>query len=173
MKINLQARNNGIFLGVILIVFTLVLSYVNPKVFLTTRSFLLIVPFIIILVKNAFDIRRQDGGYIKFKKLFLDSFTCAVVAIAMCTAFEYFLFNNIYPELKEVYKQVGMEALEQSKGFFSEEMIEKSKEQFENENMYGFAEIISLFFTRLLAPGVILSVIIAGILRKNKPTLNT
>jgi len=173
MNINEQARNNGVFLGIILVVFTIVLSYVNPRVFLTTRSFLLIVPFIIILVKNAFDIRKSKGGFIGFKKLFLYSFTTSAIAITLCTAFEYVLFNHLYPELVEIYREIGLEALEQSKSFFNDQTIEKSRAQFEKENLYGVTEVISLYLTRLLVPGALLSLLVAGILKKSKPIINT
>lgn len=167
MSIKKQSKNNGLFLGVILVVFTLVLSFINPMVFLETKSFLLIVPFFIILVKNAFDLRRNSGGVIRFKELFIQSFFCSAIAIAICSGFEYLLFNFIYPELIEMHRQVSLEALEKTSDLFGEAFIEKNKETIENQNLFGITQIISLFFTRLLAPGILLSLLVAGMFKKS------
>ena len=166
MMIRVQAKNNGIFLGVILVVFTMVLSFVNPLVFLRTKSFLLIVPFFIVLIKNAFDLRRANEGFINFKELFLQSFFCSSIAILICSTFEYFLFNNIYPEMVDMYRQVSREALEQSADLFGDEFVEKNMETIENQDLFGITQIISLFFTRLLTPGALLSLITAILFKK-------
>jgi hypothetical protein len=168
MTFKLVARNNGIFLGMILIVFSLVLSYVNPAVFLNTRSFIMLVPFFIILMKNAFDLRRINDGVISFRDLFLYSLLCSVIAIILCTSFEYTLFNFFYPELKDVFRAVSIEALEQSGTILGDDYKEKVIKNLEEEELYNFAQIISLFFTRLIAPGALLSGMAALMFKKSK-----
>lgn len=173
MNIYPQARNNGIFLGIILIVFSIVLSYVNPRMFLASQSFILMVPFVLVLIKNAFDIRRIQGGWISFKSLFYNSFVCAMIAISFCSVFEYFLFNSIFPDLKDIYREISIEALKTMKGTFSEEMIDKSMEEIEKDNFYGPIYIIMLFLRRIIAPGLLLSLFVSYFLKKSKPTTQT
>lgn len=100
MNIDRIAVNNGVFSGVVLITFTLVLSFVNPEVFLKSKSFLLLIPFVLILIKNASDIRREAGGYIEYKTLFLQGFVCAAIAVFMCSCFEFFTIQLYLPRIR-------------------------------------------------------------------------
>lgn len=170
MSFTSLAKNNGIFLGIILIVFSLVLSFVNPAVFLKSRSLILIVPFFIILMKNAFDIRRVNEGYIDFKSLFLYGMLCSVLAISLCTTFEYFLFNYIYPDLKEVFRAISLEALEESGTLLGDSYREQFEENLNKDDLYNLPQMVSLFFTRMLTPGALLSVLTALMFKKSNST---
>lgn len=173
MKRKDQAFYNGIFLGIILVVFALVLSYVNPRMFLASQSFLLLVPFVIVLIKNAFDQRRLNDGVISFKSLFKYSYICALTAISIYSFFEYFLYNHIFSDLVNIYREISYEALNEMKGTFGEAMIEKSMEEIEKDNFYGVYYIIMLFLRRLIAPCLILSLIISGMFKKSELKTNT
>ena len=168
MTFTTLAKNNGIFLGIILIIFSLVLSFVNPAVFLKSRSLILIVPFFIILMKGAFDIRRLNEGFIDFKSLFIYSMLSSAIAISFCTIFEYFLFNFIFPDLKEVFRAISMEALEESGSLLGENYIDQFKENLNNDDLYNIPQMISLYFTRMIAPGALLSVMTALMFKKNQ-----
>lgn len=173
MNIDRIAVNNGVFSGVVLITFTLVLSFVNPEVFLKSKSFLLLIPFVLILIKNASDIRREAGGYIEYKTLFLQGFVCAAIAVFMCSCFEFLLFNYIYPELEDIYKRISIEALEHGKTMFGEEFIEDKIALIENQKPYSLTAIFSLFIWRLVAPGALFAFITAAIMKKSKPTIKS
>lgn len=170
MKINKQSRNNGLFLGIILVTFTLILSMANPTGFLKTKSFVLIVPFFIILMKNCFDFRKRNDGIADIKSLFIQGMICSSIAIFICTGFEFLLFNYLFPELNDIYKNVSLEALEESAGIFGESFIEKNREAIENQELYGISQTITLLITRMLAPGALLSFLTALIFKKNKST---
>ncbi len=167
-----QTRNNGIFLGIILILFSIVLSYINPRMFLQLKSSLLIVPFMIVLIKNAFDLRKLNDNVSSISFLFWQGFICSSIAILMCTTFEYILFNYLYPELIELYRSISLESLEVSRDIYSDELYELSRKEIaDNPNLYGITQIFVFFLIRLAVPGALLSMIIALLFRKNKSTL--
>lgn len=167
MEMKSISINNGLFLGIILIIFTIVLSYVNPRLFLQAKSFLLVIPFILILIKTGLDFRKLNGGIASLADLFVACFICSIIAILMCSSFEYLQFNYFNPGLLEIQYELSLEALEQSKSLFGEAYAEKGKSFLEKENLYGLKEIISMVFIRFFIPGAFFSFLVALILKRS------
>lgn len=171
MKINQISIQNGLFLGVILITFTLVLSYTNPTMFLKSKTMLLLMPFIIILIKAANDFRRGNQGIASFKELFNITFFTGAIAVLICSIFEYFLFNFINKDLIPLEKTINLEALELTKAMLSTEYVELQKSIIEKSNMHSITQTITNLFLRLLAPTALFASFVSLILKRNNTQL--
>ena len=168
MKIGPISINNGLFLGIILVIFTLVLSYTNPTMFIKSKTMLLSMPFIIILIKAANEFRRSNGGLASFGQLFNITFFCGAIAVLICSIFEFLLFNYINPELAVVEKAIQIEALEQTKSLFGEGFIENQIPEIESKNMHSLDVSLTNFIFRLIAPVALFSSIVSLILKRNE-----
>jgi len=166
MKISTLSINNGLFLGIILIIFTLILSYTNPSMFLTSKSMLLSMPFILILIKAGREFRRSNNEEASFGELFNITFFCGVIAVSICSVFEFTLFNYINPELIEVERTVNLDAIEKAKSMVGEKVYEIQKEILKEKNMHSLDQSIITMILRFLTPAGLFSLIISLILRR-------
>ncbi|MBT8234087.1 MAG: DUF4199 domain-containing protein [Saprospiraceae bacterium] len=171
MKVSSISINNGLFLGIILIIFTAVLSYTNPIMFIKSRSFLLSVPFLLILIKAGNEFRRTQGGIATFNEIMNITFFCGLIAVALCTTFEYIHFNFINEGLKDIEKEISLEAIELTKSILSEEMVEKNMQIIKEGDMYSLGQCFSKFLIRLLLPTALFSVLVSLIQKRNKPII--
>ena len=148
MKISPISINNGLFLGVILISFTWILSYSNPMMFLTSKSIFLSMPFILILIKAGREFRRGNDGEATFGELFNITFFCGAIAVIICSLFEFMLFNYLNPELIEVEKAVNLDAIEKAKSILGESMYEVQKKILEESDMHSMTQSLSTMTLR-------------------------
>lgn len=167
--------NNGLFLGIAMIISTYALYLANPKMFLSARSIILFMIFIIILVKAGLDARKAMGGYISFGKAFQNMFVTGAIATALCTMFEYVLMNHIDPTLIDMQKEIAMEAAESVKGLLSgmgdeyEEAFDAEMEKIETSNPVSLPNTLKNYLVRLVAPVALMSAIIGLIIKRNSP----
>jgi len=166
MKLSPTSINNGIFLGAILIAFTLILSYSNPTMFLTSKSMFLSMPFILILIKAGREFRRNNNGEATFGQLFNITFFCGAIAVIICSCFEYFLFNNINPDLAEVEKAVNLDAIEKAKDFLGDQIYTLQKQILEESDLHSLTQSFSTMALRFLTPAALFSVVISLILKR-------
>ncbi len=168
MKISPISINNGLFLGVILISFTWILSYSNPMMFLTSKSIFLSMPFILILIKAGREFRRGNDGEATFGELFNITFFCGAIAVIICSLFEFMLFNYLNPELIEVEKAVNLDAIEKAKSILGESMYEVQKKILEESDMHSMTQSLSTMTLRFFTPSALFSLVLSLILRRKK-----
>lgn len=171
MKINQISVQNGLFLGLILITFTIVLSYTNPTMFLKSKTMLLLMPFIIILIKAANDFRRKNEGIATMGQLFNITFFCGAIAVLICSIFEYFLFNYINPDLIPMERQINLEAIELTKSMLSDEYAELQKTIIKETNMHSVTQTLTTFSLRLITPTALFALFVSLILKRDKKQL--
>lgn len=164
--------NNGLFLGIAMVIGSYVLYLANPKMFFSAKSLVLLMIFIIILVKAGRDARADNGGYISFKEVFINMFVTGAIGTLLCTSFEYLLFNFIDPSLIDMQKEIALEAAEKVTellGGMGEEYeiaFEKELEKIENGNPASAGSTLKNYFARLIAPVALMSAIIGLILKR-------
>lgn len=168
MKINQLSIQNGLFLGIILITFTMVLSYTNPTMFLKSKTMLLMMPFIIVLIKAANDFRRKNEGVATMGELFNITFFCGAIAVLICSTFEFFLFNYINAELIPLEKSINLEAIELSKAMINEDYAELQKKIIQETNMHSVTQTLTTFSLRLLTPTALFALFVSLILKRDK-----
>jgi len=162
---------NGFFLGLAMVVSSYVLYLANPTMFLSAKSMVLLLIFIILMVKSGLDARKNNGGYINFKTAFKNMFITGAIGTLICTVFEFLHFNYISPELIDLQKEIQLEAAEKVSELLGgsaemEEAIEESLEKIEDSNPASFSNSIMNYFVRLLAPVALFSAIIGMFIRR-------
>jgi len=70
---------NGLFLGVAMIICSYVLYLANPHMFLTAKSGALFLIFLLIMTKSGLDSRKLEGGFIGFKNVFFNMFITGAI----------------------------------------------------------------------------------------------
>jgi len=164
--------NNGLFLGVAMVISSYVLYLANPKMFFSAKSIVLLMIFIIVLIKAGRDARTENGGFISFKEVFINMFVTGAIGTLLCTSFELVLFNFIDPGLIDIQKEIALEAAEkvtEMLGGLSEEYevaFEQEIEKIEESNPASMAATIKNYFARLIAPVALLSAIIGLVIKR-------
>lgn len=164
--------NNGLFLGVAMVIGSYVLYLANPKMFFSAKSIVLLMIFIIVLIKAGKDARTENGGYISFKEAFINMFVTGAIGTLLCTSFEFVLFNFIDPGLIDIQKEIALEAAEkvtEMLGGLGEEYevaFEQEIEKIEEGNPASMAATIKNYFARLIAPVALLSAIIGLVIKR-------
>ena len=166
--------NNGIFLGIAMIISTYVLYLANPSMFLTARSVILLMIFILILVKSGMDARKIQGGFISFGEAFKNMFVTGAIGVTFCTLFEFILTNYIDPSLIVMQQEIAMEAAEQVKEMFGgfgmgeelEEEMDKQLETLEETNPFSPGNTLKNLLFRFVAPVAFMSALFGLIIKK-------
>lgn len=169
--ISKNALYNGLFLGAALLIASFSFYMANTKMFLTGKSQLLFIPFLILLFKTGGDARRKNGGFIDFKDLFKDMFFASAIGTFLCTMFEYFLFNFIDPDLK-LQMAENMRSLFEERGMKDHFLYELTITQIESGKQFTLGSTILSYFVKLIAPCAIMSAIFAGIMKRKKTIPN-
>lgn len=167
-----NALKNGVFMGAMLIICAYVLYLTDRDAFIRYKSWVVFLPFLILLFKTGADARRLNGGWISFKNAFKEILFAAVIGITMCTSYEHILFNYIDPELKLILKDISVESLSQMGTLVSESTLETFRDKIDKENLYSIGYTLSTYVVRLLTPGVVFSLLISFIIKRQKPILS-
>lgn len=173
MEVSKKATQNGLFMGLMLVICSFTIYKTDPASFISFKSWILFMPFLILLVKSGLDARRENGGIISFGQAFKDMLTAAVIGVFICTLFEYILFNYIDTDLKDLMMEISLISLEQMKGIISESYVETLIERMEQEDIYSFPYTLSTFLTRILSPCILFSLLIAFIIKRKKDIKTT
>lgn len=166
------ALNNGFFLGIALILSSYVIYWANPSMFFQAKPAILYSILFLIFVKTGSEIKRAQNNAITLKEGFVGMFITGAIGVLMCTCFEYVHMNIIDPELREIKKEMELEAAETFKetmGEKYEEMMEVTIEQIENNKTVGLLNAVRTYFIRLLAPVAITALLIGLFIRKALP----
>ncbi len=162
--------NNGLFLGVALVIAIFVLYLANTRMFFNAKSFVLFTVFLLMTIKSGLDARRANGGFISFSKAFINMFVTGAIGYLLATIGEYILFNFVDPSLPELQKEIAMEAMEEMSGLFGgaemEAAMEKEMDKLEDRDLSGPGAMMMNYITRLIAPVAIISAIVGVIIKK-------
>ena len=101
--------SNGLFVSLILLVYTLTLYLIDPAQVLGWLALLSYVILIGFMVKSGRDERERLGGYMTFKEAIKPIFLCSVVAVVVMNLFTYILFVIIDPGMADLTKDVTID----------------------------------------------------------------
>jgi hypothetical protein len=157
----------GIFLGIALIIFSLVLYLLDVNM-RSGWNYLSLILMSVGLYWSMITIRDKTlGGYINYKQAFMAGFWTGLVAIIISTIFTYVQVTVIDPGFaQEVLDQAIEQALERNPDMSDAELeqVESITSMFTSPAMITVWGLVgSLFFT------VILSLIIAIFAKREKP----
>lgn len=162
--------NNGIFLGIALVIATYVLYLANTRMFFNAKGFVLFTIFLLITIKSGFDARRANGGFIEFKQAFVNMFITGAIGYFLATIGEYILFNIVDTDLVELQKEISIEAIEEMSGMFGgeemQEALEEEIDKIEGKDLAGASSMLLAFFIRLIIPIALFSAIIAFFIKR-------
>jgi len=170
MNANSTAARYGLFAGLGTIAVMLLLYMVNAEMIFGWFLQATWLIYLFCMYKAVDDTKNENDGFITLREAFAAAFIVFAVANLMYMVFFYVLVNVIDPELIQMQIDKGIEMLENMSNTFAipekdmEEAIiaiEESAEQSIGQRALGYA--------MSLISGGIVSIILAGILKKERP----
>lgn len=165
------ATNYGLYLGVILALFTVLAYAVNLE--LMTNMWYGIVIMISIIVFGIIavaKVKQAQNGFASFKESFTAYFITVLLGLLISTVISYLLFNFIDPEAAEVIKQNTIEnTVSMLEGFNTPvEAIDKAVKDIESNNQFSIGSIAKSLAGYLVFFSVI-GLIVAAAMKKSNP----
>ena len=165
---------NGIFVGLIVIVYNLVAWFINPELLFNWILGLVIgIGLYVYFMWRAGNAEKmENGGYLTFKQSLKPTFLTYVVGSLIGIIFTYILYNFIDPTLNDMMLEKAIEMGEKMVKMLggNEEAIEKAREEVENRGAsMTIGTIIQQYLIGLIFPGFILALIVSAIVKKNPP----
>lgn len=158
---------NGVILGVVLIVISLVLYLVSPRVYLTWGQWIGYIAVIYFMYKTAVTVREEEGGVLPFGAAFVASFVPMAIGLLTSSLFAYLLQNFIAPELGDLTKEMAIETIEKVSAMFGEGMSDDMIEEIEKQdyNLTIGKSMLGWLFAMVF--GCVPALIIAAITKKS------
>lgn len=164
--------NNGLFLGIVLVVSSLAIYFVNVEAFLLYKSYLLFIVVVLLYFKTANDIKKSNGGELSFMDGFKGILLASAVGFAICTIFEYIQFNIIDPTLADQLKDLTLEKMEEASAFVGSDQMDALVETIEEEEFgFSLSRSIMSYAIRMLFPAAVIGAIVSLITKKEKSPL--
>jgi len=160
----------GVILGLVSIIYTVILYLGGVKLFLSPLAWVAWCIPIVIAVLGGLKQKKALGGYMSFGEALKTVFLVFVIGTLISTAFNYVLLNYIDVPFREALAQESAVVMEKMMRKFgaSETTIEKSVADTLNGNSYSIGKVL-LGYVFFLIGWFIVSLIIAAIIKKNKP----
>ena len=165
------AIDYGLYLGVVLALFTVIAYAVNIE--LLTQAWYGIAILIVIIVFGIISVakaKQRFEGYASFKESFKSYFITVLVGLIISTLVSFVLFNFIDTDAAEVLKQATIEKTIQMLENFSTptDKIAEAVEQIESQKQYSIANIVKGLAGYLVFFSVI-GLIVAAAMKKTNP----
>lgn len=168
-----SAIPQGVIGGLILVALNLLIYVIDPMLMANWWLGFVFLPLIfIILLVSGFNIRKAEGGYLKFGKAFLSVFVAGMIMSLLSTIWNIILFNVVDPGLAEALMDVMAEKMLAMMEGFGAPM-----DEIEDEMQKGFDEAAGQFSIGGQLLGFVTgafwwaigALIIGAIVKKNPP----
>ncbi len=142
----------------------------SPEQFVGYAKTIMFLITIVLLVLAPNSLKKNQGSYITFRDAFSVIVLSLLILSLISTASSLLVFQVLDRNLGDVLKETAIENSVKAFEMFnmSEEQIEKSIEAIEKQDLFSFMSHIRNFITWFLIYSV-LGLIIAAIIKKNKP----
>lgn len=168
-----HAAKYGLYYGALSIGLTLIMWLVQPELLFNTGlgfaiGFGLPLVFMFLSIKST---RDDQEGYISFGEAIKASFLTYIIGSLLAILFTFILMNYIDPSLLEMQKEQAMKMAESMSSMFgaNEEMIEEMKDEMSDQmGTFSFGQAIMGWLGGLVFPGIIFSLIMSAIMKKNE-----
>lgn len=167
------AAKSGLVLGLIGIIITLLIYFINAKLLanIWVGISILIISLTLVVVFGI-GYRKEVGGYLSFKQAFIYSLVLLLVAGLVSQVFNYLLFNVIDSSLTELVADAAIENTEAMMEKFNvpPDEIDKALENTETQmtNQYKPAGIMKAYLYSIIIYAII-SLITGAIIKRKNP----
>jgi uncharacterized protein DUF4199 len=160
----------GVILGLVMIIYTVILYLGGVKLFISPLAWVAWCIPIVVAVLGGLKQKKALGGYMSYGEALKTVFLICVIGSLISTIFSYVLFNIIDEPFRQALAQETAVIQEKMMRKFgaSDALIEKSVADTLNGNSYTIGKIM-LGYAFGLIFWFIVSLIIAAIIKKNKP----
>ncbi|MGN6421310.1 MAG: DUF4199 domain-containing protein [Pseudobacter sp.] len=161
----------GLIGGIAMIIYTLCLYMAGIETFMNfALAFLVYAIIIAIAVMAGIKQKKLNGGYLSFGEALKTVFLTFVLAFLLSTLFNYVLLNYIDTGFRDEMSRLTLEKVESfmRKLGAPESDIEKAMENAGSADNYSFSKTL-LGYGMMCIIFCIISLIIAAIIKKNKP----
>lgn len=170
MEFNTHYIKNGLYAGLACALLYLVSHTFDPGFYIKQSKLFGGLVLILFLVKSCKDERSVLVGYASFGELLKASFITYLIAAVIISIFTYILYNFINPDLAKIELDITMEIMEKALDWVGApddvlDEVETELDKIEYEK--DFFTILTDFISKLFS-GIILSIIISSIYKKNK-----
>lgn len=170
---NSPAIKHGLYLGAALVIFYMLLYFVDKRLlFNVPISFVIsiVIPLVFMYLAGNEKKEFQDG-YMSFGEAVKETFFTYLIGSFVGLIFTFILFNLKDPSLIDIMKEETAKMSEAMLETFgaSEEVIEENRENMENMDINPVSPgmLFLNWLTGLLFPGIIISLILSAIIKKN------
>ena len=165
--------SNGLFMGLVLIVYTLALYLINPELMFKMGLGMLvsILVYVVFMVRAGNATKADLGGYMSFKQALKPTFLVFVVGTLLYQIFYYVLFNFIDPSLMDVLLDNTIRITEWWLDLFNApaDAREAAIAQVEEKGVsMGIGQIVQQYLMSLIF-GFIIALIVSAIIKKKAP----
>ena len=167
------AAKSGLTLGLIGIIITLLIYFINAKLLANMWvGIVILVISLTLVVMFGMAFRKQVGGYLSFKHAFLYSLILLLVAGLIGQSFNFLLFNVIDPDLPQLVTNAALENTEAMLEKFNvpDEEMDKALERTESQmaNQYKISGVMKAYFYSIIVYAII-SLITGAIIKRRNP----
>ncbi len=158
-------------MGVASILLNILLYFYDPVLLLGAGSWIGLIICIYFMVKSVSVTRSENGGFLSLSESFKSSWLAYVLGSFISSIFMFILVNYIDPSLIDTIRETQIDVLKQTGTLFklSDEQIQEQIATIEDTNPFGLAQIAVTIPVSFLFPGAFLAIIIAAIMKKNRP----
>jgi hypothetical protein len=136
-----HAISQGVIGGLILVAINLLIYVIDPMLMANWWLTLVFIPLIfVVLLVIGLNIRKAEGGYLKFGKAFLSVFIAALIMSLLSTIWNIVLFNVVDPGLAEALMETMADKM-----LAMMERLGAPVEDIEGEMQKGFEEAAAQF----------------------------
>ncbi len=167
------AAKSGLTLGLIGIILTLLIYFINAKLLANMWvGITILIVSLALVVMFGVAYRKQVGGYLSFKEAFLYSLVLLLVAGLIGQSFNYLLFNVIDPDLPQLVTDAALDNTERMLEKFNvpDEEMDKALERTESQmaNQYKISGVAKAYLYSIVIYAVI-SLITGAIIKRRNP----
>ena len=168
-----HAVKYGVYYGGASIIISLLLWLISPES-LFNMGIGLAIGFglpILFMYLSINTTKVEQEGFISFGESLKASFLTYMLGSLIGVLFTFILMNYIDPSLLEMQKEMAIKIAEDMTSMFGapEEAMEEMREEMENQNLdtMTFGQTMLTWLSGLIFPGLIITLIMSGILKKN------
>ncbi|MEJ6613139.1 MAG: DUF4199 domain-containing protein [Saprospiraceae bacterium] len=158
---------NGLILGVALVIISLVLYLIDPRVYLTWETWIGFAAVIYIMYKTAVAVREQKDGVLSFGSAFVAVFVPMAIGLLISSLFSYVLQNYLAPELGDITKEMAIETIEKISGMFGGDVGDEMMEEIENQDYSLTMGKVFLGWMFSVVIGCVPALIVAALTKKS------
>ena len=160
----------GLLFGVVNIAYTVILYVGGVKAYMhSSNKFIGIAIAVGFAFLTAWQLKKQQGGYLEFADSLKSIFKVMVIGIILSTVFDYFLFNYYDVQFREALRQASTDAMimEMEKSNMPQSKIDDTLEMMEKINAFGVAAQTMAFAIRCILHFII-ALIVSAIMKRKR-----